>query len=286
MAPIDSPACMGKFYTFKTRRECYHQGIRFWEPKGNAAGHMAVCLTEPDNHRVVTIVTVTSNDRAGNWEYIPIYRTSRSRPNYTGQYDFRLEFEDYPSACSYSPISHPHQSYLRLEPFEISLEMLKPVHPNEWIGLDTYYQEYPGKAWELHGEEWTRPNMKNGAEHLSLAPESLHRVEKRMLVLFGKKFRDMWNPLFWPRSGEVNVSAGGAKQRLRERMGWKAETLGSKLDGMREAWELRKRRKALLERIGIEEKDEDEEMDDSVEPAPSSTMLPEEVDDFLESMMF
>lgn len=58
MAPIDSPGCMGKFYTFKKLRNCRRENIRYWRPKAGAVGHMAVCLTEPDADKVVTVVTV------------------------------------------------------------------------------------------------------------------------------------------------------------------------------------------------------------------------------------
>ncbi|KAE9991865.1 hypothetical protein EG327_010743 [Venturia inaequalis] len=226
MAPNDSPACMGKLYTFKTQDECHRERIRYWAPKGNAGGHMAVCVTEPDNQKVVYVVTVTSKDYDRDWEFVPMYRTSLERPNNNGQYRFCLEFEGYPSAFSYSPISCPDRSYLRLEPFDIGLEMLKPVHPNG-----------------------------RGAEHLSLTPESLHFVEHRLLSVFGRDFWEKCNPLLWNRSGEISLVNGNAKARMAE----------IKDDD--------------------DDDDDDKEMEESVEPAPSLTMTPEEVDDFLESMI-
>lgn len=126
--------------------------------------------------------------------------------------------------------------------------------------------------------------MKNGAEHLSLAPQSLHFVKQRMFALFGQDFRKRW---ISPGSGEVDKSAGDAKKRLAERMGWFDWALESKFERLGEAWEVRKRREAMLARMGIEEEveDEDEEMEEPVEHTPSLTMAPEEIDAFLESMI-
>lgn len=59
MAPINSPGSVGKFYQMKSLAQCQQDGSRYQQPLGNAAGHMASCLTEPDSNNKVTVVTVS-----------------------------------------------------------------------------------------------------------------------------------------------------------------------------------------------------------------------------------